>query len=120
MDLITGDAMKQKKVTVWYEKGDYDPDEKITHGSPYIKIKADSTTIYEYTLRRAFSLNYARNKVRRWQKLMEDQKFVCIGGYFVRTNEKNLNGRKISEQLWVFENLKTKKGCDSYFSGWCG
>ena len=27
-----------KKVTVWYEKGDYDPDEKITHGSPYISF----------------------------------------------------------------------------------
>ncbi len=50
---------------------------------------------------------------------MKGQQFVCIGGYFVRTNEKIQNGKKISEQLWVFENLKTKKGCDFYFSGWC-
>jgi len=50
---------------------------------------------------------------------MKDPQFVCIGGYFVRANEKISNGKKISEQLWVFENLKTKRGCDSYFSGWC-
>ncbi|HSW75977.1 MAG TPA: hypothetical protein VLG50_02970 [Candidatus Saccharimonadales bacterium] len=100
-----------KNVTVWYEKGDYDPDEKITHGSPYIQAKTNSTTIYEYVLRRAFSLEYAQNKVKKWQQLMKNQQFVCIGGSFVKTNEKN--------QLWVFENLKTKKGCDSYFSGWC-
>jgi hypothetical protein len=107
-----------KNVTVWYEKGAYDSDDKIIYGSPYIRVKADST-IYEYALRRAFSLDYAQNKVKRWQKLMKGQQYVCIGGYFVRTNEKIQNGKMISEHLWVFENLKTKKGCDSYFSGWC-
>ncbi|HSW48406.1 MAG TPA: hypothetical protein VLG67_05000, partial [Candidatus Saccharimonadales bacterium] len=96
-----------KNVTVWYEKGSYDPYDKITYSSSYIQVKTESTTIYEYSLRRAFSLDYARNKVRRWQKLMKGQQFVCIGGYFVRTKEKNPNGKKISEQLWVFENLKT-------------
>ena len=44
---------------------------------------------------------------------------LSIGGYFVETNEKFQNGKKILNHLWVFENLKTKKGCDSYFSGWC-
>src|SRR5689334_8864059 len=47
-----------KNVTIWYEKGDYDPDEKITHGSPYIQIKINSITTYDYALRRAFSLDY--------------------------------------------------------------
>ena len=74
---------------------------------------------YDYALRRALPLEYARHKVKKWQQLMKNQQFVCVGGYFVETNEKIHNGKKISEQLWVFENLKTKKGCDSYFSGWC-
>ena len=108
-----------KNVTVWYEKGDYDPDEKITHGSPYIRIKTNSTTTYDYALRRAFSLNYAQDKIKKWQQLMKNQQFVCIGGSFIRTNEKIQHGKKEYNHLWVFENLKTKKGCDSYFSGWC-
>lgn len=108
-----------KKVTVGCEKGDYDPDEKITHGSPYIQIKTNSATTYDYVLRRAFSLDYAQDKVKKWQQLMKNQKFVCIGGAFVEINEKIQHGKKEYNQLWVFENLKTKKGCDSYFSGWC-
>lgn len=108
-----------RNVTVWYEKGDYDPDEKITHGSPYIQVKANSTTTYEYFLRRAFSLAYAQNKVKKWNQLMKNQEFVCIGGSFDKTNEKIQDGKKMINHLWVFANLKTKKGCDSYFSGWC-
>ncbi len=108
-----------KNVTVGYEKGDYDPDEKIVHGSPYIQVKTSSTMKYEYALRRAFSLEYARNKVKKWQKLMINHQFVCIGGYFVEKKEKIQNKKKECHQLWVFENLKTKQGCDSYFSGWC-
>lgn len=108
-----------KDVTVWYEKGDYDPDEKITHGSPYIRIKTNSTTTYDYVLRRAFSIDYAHNKVKKWQQLMKNQQFVCIGGSFVETNEKTEYGKKEYNHLWIFENIKTKKGCDSYFSGWC-
>ncbi len=108
-----------KHVTVWYEKGSYDLDEKITHGSPYIRIKTNSTTTYDYVLRRAFSLDYAQNKVKKWKQLMKNQQFVCIGGSFVKTNEKIQNGKREFKHLWVFENLKTKKGCDSYFSGWC-
>lgn len=108
-----------KNVTVWYEKGDYDPDEKITHGSPYIRVKTDSNATYDYVLRRAFSLDYAQDKVKKWQQLLKNQQYVCIGGSFVKTNEKIQNGKKKYNHLWVFENLKTKKGCDSYFSGWC-
>ncbi len=51
-----------KNVTIWYEKGGYDLDEKIIHGSPYIQVKTDSTTIYEYALRRSFSLDYVKTK----------------------------------------------------------
>jgi len=107
-----------KNVTVWYEKGYYDPDEKITRGNPYIEVKINSTT-YVYALRRAFSLDYAQDKVKKWHQLMKNQQFVCIGGSYVRTNEKIRHGKKEYNQLWVFENLTTKKGCDSYFSGWC-
>jgi hypothetical protein len=109
-----------KNMFVWYEKGEYDSDEKIIRGNPYIRIKTNSTTTYDYVLRRAFALDYAQDKIKKWQNLMKNQHYVCIGGIFVETNEKIQDGKKVSNHLWVFENLKTKTGCDSYFSGWCG
>ena len=50
---------------------------------------------------------------------MKGQQYVCIGGAFTGTLKKLENGKEITEYGWIFENLKTKRGCDSYFSGWC-
>src|SRR3990167_4068438 len=108
-----------KSVFVWYEKGEYDSDEKITRGHPHITIKIDPKVIHDYVVRRGFSLDYAKEKVTAWKRLMKNQKYVCIGGAFAGTYKKIENGKEITEHGWIFENLKTKKGCDSYFSGWC-
>jgi hypothetical protein len=108
-----------KKVSVWYEKGDYDSDEKIARGDPYIIIKVSPMEVHHYEPRRSFSLDYAQEKVKRWKQLMKNQQYVCIGGIFAGTHEMIENGKKITRHGWVYENLKTKKGCDSYFSAWC-
>ena len=50
---------------------------------------------------------------------MKNEKYVCIGGAFAGTYKKIAHGKETIEHGWIFENLKTKKGCDSYFSGWC-
>lgn len=50
---------------------------------------------------------------------MKNQPYVCIGGAFAGTRKKKVDGKEITEHGWIFENFKTKKGCDSYFSGWC-
>lgn len=108
-----------KNVTIWYEKGEYDPDEKVTRGNPHITIKIAPTIIYDYVLRRSFSLDYAKEKVTTWEHLMKNENYVCIGGAFAGTHKKMVDGKAIIEHGWIYENLKTKKGCDSYFSGWC-
>jgi hypothetical protein len=108
-----------KNVSAWYEKGEYDADEKITRGHPHLTIKNNSTEVHDYVVRRGFSLDYAKAKVEKWTWLMKYQKYVCIGGSFSGTEEKIIGGKKIKEHGWIFENLKTDKGCDSYFSGWC-
>lgn len=54
-----------------------------------------------------------------WKRLMKNQEYVCIGGAFAGTYKKIENGQEIKKHGWIFKNLKTKKGCDSYFSDWC-
>lgn len=108
-----------KNVSAWYEKGEYDSDEKITRGHPHLTVKNNSVEMHDYVARRGFSLDYAKEKVAKWKQLMKNQEYVCIGGAFSGTEKKIIDGREIKEHGWVFENLKTKKGCDSYFSGWC-
>lgn len=112
-------CFQTKKVFVWYERGDYDSDEKITRGHPHITIEIHPTEIHDYVIRRGFSIEYAKEQVAIWKRLIKNQQYVCVGGAFAGTHEIVKNGKKIIEHGWIFENLKTKKGCDSYFSGWC-
>lgn len=108
-----------KNVTVWYDKGTYDPYDKVVRSDPHITIKAAPTVTHEYEPRRNFSIDYAKEKVAVWKRLMKNQQYVCIGGAFAGTHKKSENEKSILEHGWMFENLKTKAGCDSYFSGWC-
>lgn len=108
-----------KNVSAWYEKGEYDSDEKITRGHPHITIKNNLTETHDYVVRRGFSLDYAKEKVAKWKELMKNQEHVCIGGAFSGTYKRIVDGKELEEHGWIFENLKTNKGCDSYFSGWC-
>ena len=108
-----------KNVAVWYDKGVYDPYDKVVRSNPHITIKIASTLVHDYEPRRNFSIDYAKEKVSAWKRLIKNQKYVCIGGAFAGTHKKIVDGREITEHGWIFENLKTKKGCDSYFSGWC-
>lgn len=108
-----------KKVTVWHDKGVYDFDDKVLRSDPHISIQETSTTMHIYEPRRNFSLSYAKEKVATWKRLMKNEKNVCIGGAFAGTRKRIVDGKKIIEHGWIYENLKTNKGCDSYFSGWC-
>lgn len=108
-----------KNMTIWYEKQSDDPYEKTERGDAHITIYAGHSVIHDYVPRRSFSSYYAKEKVATWQRLITNQQYACIGGIYVGTYKKNINGQEITEHGWIFENLKTKKGCDSYFSGWC-
>jgi hypothetical protein len=108
-----------KNVTVWYDKGVYDPYDKVVRSDPHISIKAADMVMHDYEPRRNFSIDYAKEKVTTWKRLIKNEKYVCIGGAFAGTHKKIMDGREVTEHGWIFENLKTKKGCDSYFSGWC-
>ncbi len=108
-----------KNVTVWYEKETDDPYEKTERGDAHITVSITSTIIYDYVPRRSFSSDYAKEKVSTWKHLIKNQQYTCIGGIYVSTHRKIKDGQEVTEHGWIFENLKTKKGCDSYFSRWC-
>ncbi len=112
-------CFQAKKVSVWHDKGVYDSYDKVVRSDPHIRIQVTPTVIHVYEPRRNFSLNYAKEKITAWNRLMTNEKYVCIGGAFTGTHKNYVNGKEIIEHGWIYENLKTNKGCDSYFSGWC-
>ena len=56
---------------------------------------------------------------KKWQKLMKNEKYVCLAGSMGRTEKKTKHNKLHIKYLWIFEKIKTLKGCDSYFTGQC-
>lgn len=83
----------------------------------YLKIYADSTNgeINEYEMRANYTINDYQKRFNKWLRLMQGEKYVCLAGEFVDREKETKNGRLFITNGWVFERLKTKKGCDTYF-----
>lgn len=85
-----------------------------------INVRDQSGITHEYGMRSVYDLPTYQRDFNRWQKLMKGEKYVCLGGDFVSVqNEFAPNGEKIKVYGWIFDKLKTKKGCASYFEGDC-
>jgi hypothetical protein len=80
-----------------------------------IMISDDSSGYHEYSMRRVWSTSTYEDRFKLWLKLMKNEKYVCLLGDFV--NRETIKG--VVSQHWVFEKIKTKKGCDSYFANDC-
>lgn len=76
-----------------------------------IMISDESSGYHEYSMRRVWPTSTYEERFKLWLKLMKGQKYVCLSGNFVNREEK-ANG---VITRWIFEKIKTKKGCDSYF-----
>jgi len=79
----------------------------------YMEKKTDIQHVYE--MRTNLSITDYQKKFNKWLKLMKGEKYVCLAGHFVDLDKKVMNGRTWITYGWIFEKLKTKKGCDSYF-----
>jgi|HubBroStandDraft_6_1064221.scaffolds.fasta_scaffold2207967_1 hypothetical protein len=79
--MTTHENQDEKKVSVWYDKGIYDPDDKVVRSDPHISIQGTSTIImHVYEPRRNFSIAYAREKVATWKRLMNNENmYVSVG-----------------------------------------
>jgi len=74
---------------------------------------------HKYATRRNWPIMGVEERFNRWLKLMKGEKYVCLAGRFGFREEKVTLGKKQQVYVWVFERMKTKKGCDSYFIGDC-
>ena len=74
---------------------------------------------HEYYMRRPIDLISAKSIVDYWGRLAKNEKYVCLAGGFSGEEEVIEDNNKLKKYYWVFEKIKTKKGCDSYFVGRC-
>jgi hypothetical protein len=102
------------EISVRFEKLGYDPDSKLNFATLKITVYRGNI-VHEYELKRGFPVNDCRDMQNLWASLMKNQKHVCIGGSYVDQHERAFKGKKQQIYGWVFDRMKTKKGCGAYF-----
>lgn len=93
-------------------------DDKMMMGEGDIKVYSNDVQ-HEYGFRRAWEIENCKSHLNYWLKLTKNSKVVCLLGEPAGQEEKVVDGKKIIIKGWVWDRLKTKKGCDSYFEGDC-
>ncbi len=88
-------------------------------GDIKITVIRRSGVFHEYVMRRMWPVSGYEKKFNLWIKLMKNEKSVCLAGSFVHREDRVVSGKKQRIYLWVFDKIKTKKGCDSYFEDGC-
>lgn len=74
-----------------------------------IVAKASANGVrHEYIARRLWPIKDCRQFIRDATALLKRNKYACISASFIE-NEKDRLGQSIS---WLFERIKTKKGCE--------
>jgi hypothetical protein len=88
-------------------------------GDLQIEVSLDDHVSHQYFMRKLSAISNYEEVFHRWQKLMKNQSYVCLGGRFGGYEEKTEKGQRQKIYSWTFERIKTKKGCDSYFQNEC-
>jgi hypothetical protein len=71
--------------------------------------------VNSYGMRRALSVDVRDRFIKTWRQLINNQLHVCIHGDFASNRIELIDGKKQQVYGWVFNKLKTKKGCHGYF-----
>lgn len=79
-----------------------------------IEVWVNKNLVHEYEMRKRVSVIEFEKRFNEWRDLMKGAKFVCLAGDFVNLEHKKENGIERDVYGWIFEKIKTKKGCDSY------
>lgn len=72
---------------------------------------------HHYEMRANWTITGYQKRFNKWLKLMDGEKYICLAGHFVTLEKEARDGKTWITYSWIFEKLKTKKGCDSYFDG---
>jgi len=98
----------------WNQKFDKKLDEDH-FGGLIINVLDNNGIINTYDMRRAITIDRRDKFIKIWQRLIKNQAHVCIHGHFVSNEIELFNGKKQRVYGWVFNKLKTNKGCSGYF-----
>lgn len=105
-----------KDVTITYRIMEYSKEWLEDVADLNINAVDDKGLVNQYGMRRGVGISFCKYSSDYWRKLMKNQKYVCIHGSYVGSNEELYNGKKQPVMGWVFNKLKTKKGCHNYFA----
>jgi hypothetical protein len=76
-----------------------------------ITAYSKGNTVHKYGMRRNWPVMGEEDRFNQYVKVMQAEKYVCIAGNFIETEGKTV--------YWIFEKVKTKKGCEAYFENGC-
>ncbi len=93
-------------------------DPKIPFSDADIRIEME-TEIHEYEFRRAIELEACKHYLKNWKRLIQGEYAVCFGGHPASVEYRKVKGKTKKVTGWVYDKLKTKKGCYSYFGKHC-
>lgn len=93
-------------------------DPGIQYADADIRIETE-TEIHEYEFRKAVESAVCYEYLKHWKQLIKDQYAVCIAGYHGEAEKKIIRGKTKKIIGWVYDKLKTEKGCYSYFEKHC-
>jgi hypothetical protein len=88
---------------------------KDTIGDLIIVVQTKPGVSHEYKMRREWTVSDFQKDFNHWRNLMKEEKNVCLGGSFVEHKKWVENDKTKETYEWIFDKIKTKKGCDGYF-----
>lgn len=80
-----------------------------------IKVWIKPGVFHQYEMRRVWPVSQSLKDFKRFHQLMKNEKYVCLAGNYVGLEKYENHGFKQEEYGWIFDKIKTKKGCASYF-----
>jgi hypothetical protein len=75
--------------------------------------------IQSYGSRRAKEVTYCREFKKSWNKLTKNETDICLYGEGSVYETEIVDGKPKKVKSWVWNKIKTKKGCYSYFGEKC-
>jgi len=100
-----------------YTAEEWGPDENVSDIEIIVKLKNGIT--HEYGMRRPHGINEFKRRVQQWNELKRGQQYVCLSGSFVNRVNKIIEGEEREINGWIFDRIKSKKGCSGFFETTC-
>ncbi len=102
-------------VNIYYRVLQYSKEWEEHVASFNIDFIDENGIVNQYGMRHAMGVTYCKETSKIWEKLLNNQEYVCINGSYASNEDKLYHGKKQLVFGWIFNKLKTVNGCDNYF-----